>query len=102
MNLAPVGSVIFRSPLKADERATAVTQTIINAIPAALMASRPGAICTRSPNATMPGANAGQGSGSRSTFPLTDRVYHRPMDSAWPVACPGATSPIHRYSGHRL
>ena len=57
-----ITSVIFRSPLKADERATAMTPTIINAIPAASMASRLGLSWTRSPNTTMPSAIPASGS----------------------------------------
>jgi hypothetical protein len=37
-----------------------------------------------------------------STAPVTDTVYHKPMSSAWPVAWPGAVSPIQRYSGQLL
>ena len=54
--------MIFSSPLKADERATATTPTISAAIPPASMASRPGVIWTRSPNNTIPSAIPASGS----------------------------------------
>ncbi len=38
----------------------------------------------------------------RSTAPVTETTYHRPMASAWPVAWPGASSSRYRYSGHLL
>jgi hypothetical protein len=52
----------MRSPLKADERATATTPTISAASPPASMASMPGEICTRSPNTTMPSTIPASGS----------------------------------------
>ena len=57
-----IASVILRSPLKAVERATAITPMTSRVIPLASMASRAGVISTRSPKTRIPSAIPASGS----------------------------------------